>query len=108
MNPTQIKLVQDSFAKVGGGVGEVVAVHDTAAKLGTADGGVGFGEEEFGGALIEVKTIGGDVPGPGAEGAGVEGLAKTAGGFGYGFESTFEALGGLLLELTGGIGDGDL
>ena len=100
--------VEYGFAEIGGGVGEVVGVDDAAAELGAADGCVGLGEEELGGALVEVEAVGGHVPAPGAEGAGVEGLAKTAGGFGHGVKGLLELLGGLALKLAGGVGDGDL
>ena len=48
------------------------------------DGDVRLGVEELGGAQVEVEEIGGAGPGPGAELAGVEGLAEAAAGVGAG------------------------
>ncbi len=100
--------VEHGFAKIGGGVGEVVGVNDAAAEFRAADGCVGLGEEELSGAIVEVEAVGGLIPAPGAKGTGVEGLAKTAGGFGRCLKGLLETLGGLALELAGSVGDGDL
>src|SRR5581483_4720699 len=94
-----------SFAEVGGRVGQIFRVDDATAELGAADGSVGFGEEQFGGALVEVERVGGHVPAPGAEGAGVESLTEAARGFGKG-EFGAAMLGDILEEDGDALGGG--